>query len=255
MERELGRRKGIAACAARQSALREHLDVPGLVVHVAREPLQDLGIARIHLGQEPGRHVERGVLVLGDVGHDLGDRRLDMIRQPGGRLPGDVGRAHPIASGWRARRATSCGSPQAVALVEAPRRTADCRASASEPRGASPPLSGAWSGGGSMRRSAVEIERRSGWRAARQRRRENVGVAAPPDADDEARPCRRSRRPRARVPRRGPSRRARTRPRATRSRPRARRPARRSGAQPGRASRARRRARACRRRPGGVIHR
>ena len=61
--------------------------------------------------------------------------------------------------------------------------------SASEPRGASPPLSGAWSGGRLDAAEAVEIERRRGWRAARQRRRENVGVAAPPDADDEGVPA------------------------------------------------------------------
>jgi hypothetical protein len=99
MEGEVCRGEGVGARPSCECALREDLDVSGLVVHVAREPEENLGVARVDLRQEAGRYEERCVLVLGDVGHDLGDRLLCVRRQAGCRLPRDVEGRVPLGPG------------------------------------------------------------------------------------------------------------------------------------------------------------
>ena len=56
----------------------EHLDVPGLVGDLHGEQLHDLAEVRVDASDEPGRHRQRGQLVLDQVRHHLDDRRLDV---------------------------------------------------------------------------------------------------------------------------------------------------------------------------------
>ena len=82
-----------------ERALGEHLDVARFVVDVAAEPQDQLDELRVDLRQEPGRHVQGGVLVLSQERHDLRHSPFGRVIQALGGLPGDVAGGVPLLGG------------------------------------------------------------------------------------------------------------------------------------------------------------
>ena len=127
-----------SSTAARQRALRERLDVAGLVHDLRRQEQHDLGEVRMDARDELRGDVERRVFVLGEVGHDLADRALDVGRQHGQLIPRDVGRRVPLLRGRLVVEGRDVLRPHAVALQlgvrEGRRARFDQRASRREPR-------------------------------------------------------------------------------------------------------------------------
>ena len=117
----------------------EHLDVAGLVGDRDGEHLLDLAEVRVDLAEEPGRHDERGLLVLDQVRHHLDDGVLDAraVRRSAPssrwRWPGPTGRRRP---GRRARRRGR--SRRSSRSVEAERAASGRRARSRAPRAARP---------------------------------------------------------------------------------------------------------------------
>ena len=120
LQRELGRRERVARLAARERALREHLEVAGLVVDVAGEPEEQLRELRVDVGEEARRDVQRRVLVLRDERHDLGDGALDVVAQALRGLPGDLAGGVPLLRGCLLDELAHVVGPQRVAVPQRP---------------------------------------------------------------------------------------------------------------------------------------
>ena len=105
--------------AAQPGASGEHLDVAGLVGDLHREELHDLAEVRVDPAEEPGRHDERGLLVLDQVGHDLHDRVLDLGRAASNAASQSIGgRRVPLAGDGLGVEPGRDVGPDDVALVE-----------------------------------------------------------------------------------------------------------------------------------------
>ena len=71
----------------------------GFVVDVTAEPQHQLNELRVYLGQESGRHIKGGVLVLSQERHDLGNGPFGRLIQSLRGLPRDVAGGVPLLAG------------------------------------------------------------------------------------------------------------------------------------------------------------
>ena len=110
------RRRVPEPTTACQRAFREGLDVPSLVRHLRREEHHHLGEMRVDPRDEPRGHVQRRVLVLGEVRHDLADGPLEMLGERGEVVPRDVGGRVPLLCGGLVVEGGDARGPDPVAL-------------------------------------------------------------------------------------------------------------------------------------------
>ena len=189
---------------------------------VAGQPHEHLGEGRVDLREEPRRDVERGVLVLGDEGHHLGDSPLDVVGQVAGRLPRHIARGVPLLAGGSARPARRPRAPtarRARAAAQSYGRAAELghapRAGSGPPAGSAPARRPRRGGAASRRcgSSAAEPQRQPRPAGARRARGEHAAAAnphqrtaqpslrsrgSPATVAADARPCRQLERRRAR---------------------------------------------------------
>ena len=117
---QLGGRQRISVVSARERALGEDLDVSRFVVDVAAEPQDQFDELRVDLRQEPGRHVEGGVFVLGQERHDLGNGPFGRVVQALRGFPGDVAGGVPLLAGRLVDELADVVGPDRVAAAESP---------------------------------------------------------------------------------------------------------------------------------------
>ena len=97
LQRPLGGRRDVLQTAAvGEGALREHFDVPGLVLDLAREEHHHLAEARIHFRQQLRGQVQGQVLVLNHERADLADGLLHLRRERRELVPRDRRRGVPL---------------------------------------------------------------------------------------------------------------------------------------------------------------
>ena len=144
------RRRVLQTSAVGQRPLRERLDVARLVDDLRGQEHHDLGEPRVDPRDELRRDVERRVLVLGEVGHDLAHRTLHVDGQLRQVRPRDVARGVPLGPGRLLVERRDVVRPHAVELVHRereprrrppppPRRAGRTRSRDPRRRGSAPP--------------------------------------------------------------------------------------------------------------------
>ena len=79
---------------------REDLDVAGFVGQLGGEELHRLAVVGVDPPDEAGRHHQRGLLVLDQVGHDLDDGRFHLVGQLRRRPVDGRSGSHWLAAAW-----------------------------------------------------------------------------------------------------------------------------------------------------------